>query len=350
MSGERTEAATPKRRSEVRKRGQSARSRDLTAAAVLIVGLYGIKLLAGSVQAKLSNMLVGSILSIGTFDKTAAPTTGPNVLGVLISVLPPLLGVMALTALAISVVQGGFVFAPGLLSPKFERINPLEGAKRLVSVQGLVATGKTLAKFVAVSATAALVLRSHLDELAGLGTLGLLPALKVVMGLLWDIVFRVAIAMLLLALVDWLWERRRFLQSIRMTKQEVKEEFRQSEGDPQVKAQQRRKREALHAEMMKAVPKADVVITNPTHFAVALKYDPTAMAAPSVVAKGQDFLALRIREAAKEAGVPVMENPPLARTLYKLVPIGQQIPAELYLAVAEVLAFVFRMRGEQAAV
>jgi flagellar biosynthetic protein FlhB len=347
VSEERTEAPTPKKREEVRKKGQTSRSQDLTGAVVLLAGLYGLKLIAMALHGQLTGLLVGSILSVGTIDPTARPSGGMAGLDVVMKVMPPFFGLLAVAALASTVLQGGFTFAPNLLAPKSERINPFAGFKRLVSMQGLVQGGKTLVKFAAVALTSYLVIRGRLPELSRLGALDLMSAIGMLLDLVWELLFKSVIALLLVGIADWLWERRRFLNSIRMTKQEVKEEFRQQEGDPNVRAQIRRKRDQMHQQMMKNVGTADVVVTNPTHIAVALKYDPVTMAAPIVIAKGQDFLAQRIKEAAAEARIPAMENKPLARALYKLVPIGGMIPAELYLAVAEVLAFVFRLRGER---
>lgn len=349
MAEDRTEAPTPKRREEARKRGQTARSQDLTTAIVLLAGLYAIKMLAGAVKAQLSGLLVGNILAVGALDRSGPPSTGTNVLGVLGQILPPLLGVLAVAGVAASALQGGFTFAPGLLSPKWERVNPTAGLKRICSTQGLMQLGKTLAKFAVVALTATMVIRGRQDEIAALGALDLLPALSRLLDLLWDVLLKSTLAILVLGIADWLWERRRFLNSIRMTKKEVAEEHRQSEGDPHVRAQLRGKRRQFLQQMMKDVKTADVVVTNPTHFAVALRYDPATMAAPIVIAKGQDFLALRIRAAAAEARVPVLENPPLARALYRLVPVGREVPAELYVAVAEVLAFVFRLKAERTA-
>lgn len=347
MSEERTEAATPRRREEVRKKGQTSRSHDLTSAAVLLAGLYGIKALSTSVAGKFSSLITVSIAAAGSMDKTAKPTAGVDVFGSITSILPPLLGLMAFVAFAVSVLQGGMIFAPGAMAPKFERINPFAGFKRIFSMQGLMTSGKTLAKFLAVGATVGLVLQGNFNTLSTIGMLDLMPAVGVVGGVIWDAVFKSAIAILVLGILDFVWERRRFLKSIRMTKQEVKQEMRQSEGDPMVKGQQKRRREQMYREMMKNVRTADVLVMNPTHFAVALKYDPLTMVAPQVIAKGQDHLALKMREVAKEVGIPVVENPPLARTLYRLVKVGREIPAELYLAVAEILAFVFRLKTEQ---
>ena len=349
MAGERTEAPTPRRREEARKQGQTSRSQDLTAAAVLLAGLYGIKILAGTLKDRLSALLVGNILAVGEVDKTAVPSTGMNVLGILVDILPPLLGVMALAALVTSVIQGGFMFVPGLLTPKLERVNPISGTKKILSKQGLIRLGKSFAKLLAVGLTGWMVIRGHLEELAGLGALDLVPAISLLMGLVWELLFKSTMALLGLGILDWLWERRRFLNSIRMSKEEIKEENRQSEGDPHVRGQIRSRRMQFLQQMMKDVPRADVVVTNPTHFAVALKYNPEEATAPMVLAKGQDYLALRIRELARESGVPVLENPPLARALYKLTPVGREIPPELYVAVAEVLAFVFRLKNRGAA-
>lgn len=349
MADDRTEAPTPKRRQEVRRRGQTARSQDLTTATVLLAGLYGLKTLGGLVQGRLSDLLVGNILAAGAMDRSAPPSMGPSALGVLAAILPPLLGLLALAALSVSVLQAGFMFVPGLLTPKWDRVNPIAGTKRMLSIQGLVQLGKSLAKFATVALVAGMAIRGRLDELAGLGARDLTPALRLLLDLAWDVLLRSALALLLLGVLDWVWERRRFLNSLRMTKKEVQEESRQSDGDPHMRARLRGRRQQFLQQMMQDVRTADVVVTNPTHFAVALKYDPKTMDAPTVIAKGQDYLALRIREVAAEARVPVLENPPLARALHKLVPVGSPIPPQMFVAVAEVLAFVFRLRAQQQA-
>jgi flagellar biosynthetic protein FlhB len=344
MAGERTEAATPKRRQDVRKRGQTSRSADLTGALVLLAGIYAVKLVAGGVEGQISGFLQSSFVLAGDSVRTGALPSGMSVLSLMAGILPPLIGAMALTAIGVTIAQGGFVFAPGLLSPKFERINPLAGAKRLLSPQGLLQFLKTMAKFGAVAGVTITTIKSHDSALAQAGTLELSDSVRLLLDLLWQILFNAVLVMCAIGALDWLWERRRFLQSIRMTKQEVKEEMRQSEGDPHVRAQLRRRRVEFMQQLMAAVKKADVVVTNPTHFAVALQYDETSMAAPTVVAKGQDFLAQTLKDAARDAGVPVLENPPLARALYRSVAVGKPIPPELYVAVAEVLAFVYKLK------
>jgi flagellar biosynthetic protein FlhB len=340
---ERTEAATPKRRREVRKRGQTARSADLTGAAALLAGLYAIKLVAGGIEGRLSGFVQSSFLLAGNAPRTGSLPSPAAVFGLVLDILPPLAGALVLTALGLSIVQGGFIFAPGLLVPKFERVNPLAGARRLFSAQGALQFGKTLARFAIVALVTGMTIRSHAQDLAQAGTLELAAGVRLLLTLLWEILLKAALAMCVLGMADWLWQRRRFLQSIRMTRQEVKEEYRQSEGDPQIRAQIRRRRMEFMQQMIAATRKADVVVTNPTHVAVALKYDEMTMAAPIVVAKGQEYLAQTIREVARESGVPVLSNPPLARALYRSVPVGRPIPPELYVAVAEVLAFVYRL-------
>ena len=349
MAEERTEAATPKRHEEIRKQGQTPRSHDLTTVAVLLAALYGLKITVATLWGRLSDLLVGSIQAIAAVGPTApaGADKAPSAIAVVIAILPPMLGLMAVAALAVSVLQGGFTFVPGLLTPKWDRINPIAGTKRIVSTQSLVQLGLSLGKITVISIVAASVIRSRLAAIAGVGALELWPALMVVMNLLWEIALKSALAMVALALIDWVWQRRRYLNASRMTKQEVAEEHRQTEGDPHIRAQFRQRRAQFLQQMMKDVRTADVVVTNPTHFAVALRYDPTTMSAPVVIAKGQDHLALRIRATASEAGAPVLENPPLARALYKLVPVGKAVPPELYVAVAEVLAFIFRLRAEQ---
>lgn len=352
MAEDRSEDPTPKRREESRKRGQTARSQDLTSAVVLLAGLYGIKILAGGLKDRLSALLVGNLLAIGApvDPDSAALNAGTSAIGTLVDTLPPLLGMLVAAALAVSVLQGGFMFVPGLLTPKLERVNLIAGTKKILSMQGLIRLGQSLAKLAVIAGITAMTIHSHLEELAGLGTVDLMTAVSRLLSLIWEVLFRGALALLGLAILDWVMQRRRHLQSIRMTKKEVTDENRQSEGDPHVRAQLRGKRQQFLQQMMQDVKTADVVVTNPTHFAVALKYDPTGAGAPTVIAKGQDHLALRLREAAAEARIPVMQNPPLARALYKLVPVGREIPPELFVAVAEVLAFVYRLKmGQRAA-
>lgn len=260
----------------------------------------------------------------------------------------PVIGVAMVVGVVVNLLQVGVMFTAEPLAPNWARLNPVAGFTRLFSRRAFVESVKTLLKvlligwltFSAVRADAAMLLRtSEIDPLMVLMLVG---------QLLYKMAWRVGLAMLVLALLDYGFQRWEYEKSLRMTKEEVKQEMKQTEGDPQVKSRIRARQQAIaRRRMMQAVPKADVVVTNPTHYAVALQYDAQKMAAPTVVAKGMNLIALRIREIAQQHGVPIVENPPLAQSLYRTVDIGQQIPPELYQAVAEVLAYVYRLRANR---
>lgn len=257
----------------------------------------------------------------------------------------PVIGVAMVVGVVVNLLQVGVTFTAEPLAPNWARLNPVAGFTRLFSRRAFVDSVKTLLKvlligwltFSAVRADAAMLLRtSEIDPLMVMMLVG---------QLLYKMAWRVGLAMLVLALLDYGFQRWEYEKSLRMTKEEVKQEMKQTEGDPQVKSRIRARQQAIaRRRMMQAVPKADVVVTNPTHYAVALQYDAQKMAAPTVVAKGMNLIALRIREIAQRHGVPIVENPPLAQSLYRTVDIGEQIPPELYQAVAEVLAYVYRLR------
>ncbi len=257
----------------------------------------------------------------------------------------PVIGVAMVVGVVVNLLQVGVTFTAEPLAPNWARLNPVAGFTRLFSRRAFVDSVKTLLKvlligwltFSAVRADAAMLLRtSEIDPLMVMMLVG---------QLLYKMAWRVGLAMLVLALLDYGFQRWEYEKSLRMTKEEVKQEMKQTEGDPQVKSRIRARQQAIaRRRMMQAVPKADVVVTNPTHYAVALQYDAQKMAAPTVVAKGMNLIAWRIREIAQRHGVPIVENPPLAQSLYRTVDIGEQIPPELYQAVAEVLAYVYRLR------
>lgn len=262
-----------------------------------------------------------------------------------IGFLPPLL-LLLLAGVMASVVQVGWlVSTENFLSFKLSRLNPLTNLKQKFSVKNLVEFGKSLAKLALVGTVVFFVL---LPLWGGVEHLIALPVTALVdeaMGIAAKVMFAVVMVLLVLALADYMYQRFAFMKQMRMTKQEMKDEFKQMEGDPLIKAKIRQLRmERSRGRMMAAVPEADVVVTNPTHYAVALKYDQLNMAAPKVVAMGQDHIALRIRELAKEHDVPIVENPPLARALYATAEIDEEIPAEHYKAVAQVISYVFKLR------
>jgi flagellar biosynthetic protein FlhB len=263
--------------------------------------------------------------------------------------LAPILAACMLTGVAISVVQTGVRPTPGAIKPQWSKLNPLKGFKNLLSPNSVVELVKGLVKVGIVGAVVALALLPRLDELAAL--VGMDPAdlLATSAGDALAIAQRAAMAYLAIAFADLVWQRYRHAKSLRMDKQEVKEEVKGQDLPPEVKGQiRRRAMEAARRRMMDDVPTADVVVTNPTHFSVALRYDSSNLA-PVVVAKGADHLAFRIREVAADAGVAVVPDPPLARALYASVDVGQAIPEELYQAVAQLLAYVYRVAGLRAA-
>jgi flagellar biosynthetic protein FlhB len=347
FAGERTEAATPKRRDEARRRGQVARSIEVNTAVVLL-GAWGLINLFGSSMA-------GRLLRFGQtlWEHGATQDWSPEgvrqllVQALWVSVLvggPIALGGMLL-GVAANLLQVGFLFTLEPLTPNFGRLNPLEGLKRIFSRRSLVELVKSLLKMGLVGFVAYQTVRDDLGRFPTLMQVGLPGAVRFMMDLISRLLLTVGILMLILAIADYLYQRFEYEVSLRMTKQELKEEFKNIEGNPEIRAKIRQKqRELARRRMMADVPKADVVVTNPTHFAVALAYAQGEMGAPKVLAKGQGLVALRIREIAKEHGVPVVENKPLARELHKLVEIGQEIPFHLYQAVAELLAFVYQLK------
>ena len=348
---DRTEAPTAKRKSESRKKGQVAKSQDFNGALVLVIGLLVMSSLAPAV---ISGMAAAMRQIFGMIATSAHSTSSSGLhdlfqigLNTMLSSAAPLCLVCLAVGLLANVGQVGFRPSFHALRPDFGRINPVSGAKNLFGTRGLFETGKALVKVAVVGAVAAATLLPQLTNLgASVGTSPL--ALGKMMGSsAIGIAQRVAFAYVLIGVVDLLYQRKRHAKSLKMTKQEVKEEAKQQNGSPEVKgAIRRRQMQQARARMMAAVPQADVVVTNPTHYAVALSYD-GENPAPIVVAKGKDHLAAQIRRIAIENDVPIVPDPPLARSLHASVEVGQMIPSELYAAVAQVLAFVYRMASKR---
>ena len=348
---DRTEKATPKRRGQAREKGQVARSTELTHAGVLMAGLFGVMLTAPKIMAATA----GAMTSI--FSQISRPHNVVSAAGLhgllkltettLLKTVAPVAGICVAAGIMLNLLQVGLRFSPRAVRPNFGVLNPINGFKTLFSVRSTFTLAKSLVKMAIVGGLVALALIPDLTKLgAGVGTtpygLGLLMKSGVE-----SIALRAAIAYLLIGIVDYVWQRRSFEKSIRMSKQEVKEEGKQRDLPPEVKRAIRRKQfQQARARMMAAVPRADVVVTNPTHYAVALEYDGDHVA-PIVVAKGKDHVAAQIRKIAEENGVPLVPDPPLARELYRVVEVDQMIPADLYAAVAQVLAFVYRMAARK---
>ncbi|WP_444436596.1 flagellar biosynthesis protein FlhB [Pseudomonas sp. A6] len=344
---DKTEEPTEKRRREARQKGQLPRSRELNTLAVLMAGA-GALLVYG---AHLAEVLMGVMRNSFEMSRETAMRSESMLLLLGTAArgaaegLWPILLVLLCAAVIGPIALGGWLFSGEALAPKFSRMNPLEGIKRMFSAKSVLELFKALIKFVVVLAVAVLVLRSDKEALLALLHQPLRTAIVESVKVVGWSAFWMASSLLLIAAVDvpyQLWDNR---QKLLMTKQEVRDEYKDSEGKPEVKAKVRRlQREMAQRRMMQAVPEADVVITNPTHFAVALKYDAAAGGAPRLLAKGNDFLALKIREVAQEHKVMVLESPALARAVYYSTELDQEIPAGLYLAVAQVLAYVYQLK------
>jgi len=343
---ERTEQPTPRRRQEFRQKGQVARSGEVASAASLLAGLIALRAFGPWMFEGIRD------LSIRILSHPFQGDLPPNQAALSLTsaalsagkVLLPIAALSCIGAAVANLAQTGFIYSVKPLVPDFSRINPIRGVQRLFSLRGLSELVKSLLKFVLLATVSYLYLRKHFTDLIGLSSASGLAAAGVVGNVIWGLLIRLAMVMLLVAAVDFLFQRRIFERSIRMTKEEVKEDHRRSEGDPQVKSRIRRlQQQAASRRMMQDVKEATVVVTNPIHLAVALRYEPSEHAAPVLVAKGQLKVAERIVEDARFHRVPVVENIPLARALFEKVDIGQIIPAELYQAVAEIIAFVYRL-------
>jgi len=348
---DKTEKATPKRKKETRDKGQVAKSQDLTGAAVMLAGLMTLGIVGPKMIARLQGQLVENISEMAHPELVDAKGL-PALLGkagmTFLMTLGPVLAVCTITAIVVTAAQVGLKLTPKAIKPDFKKLNPLKNAKNVFGPNALFELAKNLVK---VSVVGGVVYMIVAPQVKSAGTLvGLQPA--EIGGLLMHSITRMArfagAAYLLIGVVDFVWQRHRTDKSMKMEKKEVREEAKSFEVPPEVRmALRRRAMELSRARMMADVPDADVVVTNPTHYAVALKYSPDD-GAPQVVAKGKDVVAFKIREVAEANGVPVIPDPPLARSLHAGVEIGQFIPEELYEAVAQVLAFVFRTRAQQA--
>lgn len=345
---ERTEKATPKRREKAREKGQVAQSREVSSVVILISAL-GLFYFSGSwILLNLGNILSGVYLSLGTFrlDSVAdASAFSIKIFSHIFKILAPLFGLLIIVSFASNVLQFGFGLFPKKLVPKFTQLSPASGIKRIFSLKSLVEAVKSVFKIIVVGWIAYGVMSGHLEEFPALVDLDVGQILVFLGQVAFKIAFYVCLALVLLAALDFLYQRWQFEENLKMTKQEVKDEHKQAEGDPKIKGRIRSlQREVAMRRMMEAVPDADVVITNPTHLAIALRFDSENMIAPRVIAKGADHVAERIRGIAAEHNVPLVENKPLAQALYRMVDLGDYIPAELYRAVAEVLAYVYRLK------
>ncbi len=344
---EKTESATPKRLEKAREEGQIMRSRELSTFALLSAGFFGVWGMSGMIGVHLQSMLRGAF----TFNHADAFDTGRMMIGAGaalregVSAIAPVIVLTSVVALLSPMALGGWMFSSSSLEPKFSRLNPMSGLGRIFSMNGPIQLGMSLAKTLLVGGIAGTSIWNHREEIIGLATQPLGRAFADGIHLVAVCCGMAVAGMFVVAALDVPYQMWSFHRKLRMTKEEVKREHRESEGDPHVKGRIRSQQRAMaRRRMMAQVPKADVVVTNPTHFAVALQYADGQMGAPKVVAKGVNLVAARIREIAAENNVPLLEAPPLARALYHNVELNREIPGTLYGAVAEVLAWVYQLK------
>ncbi len=347
MAGERTEAATPRRLQTLRAEGRVARSADLSSAVGVLAAVVVIQQFGGEAARQLTSFMEQRFIGLARTDLTDTGLAELAITsGVLfLTVMTPLLVALPLVGVVAGVGQVGFLLSGKAIAPDWSRVNPLAGLQRLFSSRSLVELAKALFK---IGILGFLLYHTYVESvpaILALATTDLRAAVPAFVEIAVRLGFTFGVALLALAALDYGYQRWSFTRDARMTREELKEEYRQVEGSPQVRAEVRkRQRRLASARMMQNVPKADVIITNPTHLAVALLYRGGEMSAPRVVAKGADLVAQRIKQIAAEHGVPMVENKPLAQALYRSVELDQEIPTDLFHAVAEVLAYIFSLK------
>ena len=349
-SSDKTEKATPKKKADARKKGQVFQSREVSTAFILLILIVSLNVLGPSIYDQLTlyfkRIYQEYLVNAAALDFSTLANIYIESALVLIKAVLPILLISMLAGLISGYVQVGFLLTLEPLKPQFSRLNPLKGFKRFFSLRAIVELLKSIIKIVIVSVVAYSYISSQTNEILNLIDTTVAEVMIYIASSAFSVALRICIALIVLGLLDYIYQKFDYEKNLKMTKQEVKEEFKQQEGNPEVKSKIKQKQRQMSMKrMMQEVPNADVVITNPTHYAVALKYDTQKSPAPFVIAKGQDYIALRIKEMAKQNKVEVVENKQLARTLYSTVDIGEAIPPELYQAVAEILAFVFNLKN-----
>ena len=351
--GDKTEKATPKKLDDARKEGRVARSSDLINGFMLLLMFFVLKLFGGIMANLFLDSFVkyynkASDISMEVFDvRQAVNLSNEIVLDIVIASLPVLIGSFVV-ALVGNIVQVGWKVTGKPLKPKLDRLNPIGGLKRMFSQEKVVELIKSILKVLAIALVAYNEVKDRWKFILNLYDFEFMQAILNIFDIVLDVGIKISLIFVVIGLADFGYQKWKHLHDLRMSKQEVKDEMKQSEGDPQIKGQIRQKmREGARRRMMQDLPKADVVITNPTHFAVAVKYDKETAEAPYVLAKGADYVAANIKEIAKQNNIEIVENKPLARMLYYNVEIGDQIPPELYQMVAEVLAYGYSVKNKE---
>jgi len=346
---ERTESATPKRLEEMREKGQVAKSREVPSIAVLIASLLVFYFLGSQMIQEFMELMRWSFSSSGTLELKEV-----NMQWLLLEyvkrcmrIITPLLVAVVAVGCVSNYLQVGFIFSFDPLVPKLSKLDPLKGFSRLVSKEALVELVKSIFKIVVVGYVTYLTVRDELPHIIPTMNMEVWALMSYIGNVCFKIIVRTSWVLIVLALLDYTFQKWNFQQESKMTKQEVRDEFKQREGDPLIKSRVRQvQRELARKRMMEAVPKADVVITNPVHVAVAMEYNAHEMGAPKVTAKGARLIAERIKEIARTHQIPIVENKPLAQALFKSVKIGQEVPVVFYKAVAGILAYVYRLKNK----
>ncbi|USK71657.1 flagellar biosynthesis protein FlhB [Peribacillus asahii] len=349
FAGEKTEKATPKKRQDSRKKGQVAKSQDINTAinllavfgVLVITGPFMYEQIFGLMREFLQNMMLESVT------EENIQVMVYEILKMMVLTLAPVFVTAMIAGMLANIMQVGFMFSTETIQFKLEKLDPIKGFKRIVSMRAMVELLKSILKISIVGFIAFFVLWNRMDEVMVLSHIAVSDALVLLADITIKMGLYAAVALFCIAILDYLYQKYDFEKNIRMSKQDIKDEHKNSEGDPLIKSKIKQKqRQMAMQRMMQEVPNADVVITNPTHFAIALKYDEQKSDAPLVVAKGVDFVAQKIKYIAKENDVIMVENRPLARALYDQTEVGQAIPEEFFKAIAEILAFVYKTKGK----
>ncbi|MGE8204066.1 flagellar biosynthesis protein FlhB [Heyndrickxia sp. NPDC080065] len=349
FAGEKTEKATPKKRQDARKKGQTAKSSDINTAIGLLAVFLFLTFGSSFIGSHIFNFFRYAFQHYMLIDLTEnnLKMIVIEVLKEVAIILGPILLIAFIAAIASNFAQIGLMFSTESIAPKLEKLDPIKGFKRIFSMRAIVEMLKSILKISFVGAVTLIVLWTRIDEVLGLSFKSVSNSIKIIANLALQMGLAASVSLLFLAVFDYLYQRFDFEKNIRMSKQDIKDEYKNSEGDPLIKSKiKQRQREMAMRRMMQEVPKADVIITNPTHFAICLKYDEEKYDAPYVIAKGVDFLAEKIKKIGNEHEIIMVENRPLARALYDQADIGDVVPEEFFKVVAEILAYVYRIKNK----
>ncbi|SOB93097.1 flagellar biosynthetic protein FlhB [Ureibacillus xyleni] len=348
FSGEKTEKATPKKRSDARKKGQVLKSQDVSASLVLLALFMFLFLFAPIIQETLFSFLIQAFqknILIETLTVETVLNMYTDSLKEMAKILLPIMLLAMFAGIGANYLQFGFLFTTETMKIDLKKMDPIKGIKKIISIRAIVNLIKSLLKISFIGAVTTTIVWMNIEEVLSLSFQSPWDTLTTVAKLVGIMGIAASLTLVFIALFDYIYEKYEYEKQLKMSKQDIKDEYKNAEGDPKVKGKIKQKqREMAMRRMMQEIPNADVVITNPTHYAIALKYDDQSMEAPTVIAKGTDFIAQKIKLIAKENNIVMVENRPLARAMYDQVEIGQQVPEEFFKAVAEILAYVYRIK------